>query len=128
MDYNSLREVSKYGVFSGPYFPAFELNTGIHNFIFRHFSSSDSLWFQRVKKEACEIKWVNNRLLPLNSRPNGTKVLVNNGKHIFHFPEFSKRTTLSVTSKAIFSDSSSKDSNFKKAGHLTTVLITVFTA
>ena len=26
--YNSAQKVSKYGIFSGPYFPVFELNTG----------------------------------------------------------------------------------------------------
>ena len=32
----SLREVSKYGVFSGPYFPIFSPNT--RKYVFRHFS------------------------------------------------------------------------------------------
>ena len=52
--------MSKYGVFSGPYFPVFELNTEIHglnlriqfeykkiwtrkNSVFGHFSRSDSV-------------------------------------------------------------------------------------
>ena len=55
-------------------------------------------------KKTCEIKCVNDRLIPLNSRPNETKVLVNNGKYIFHFPEFSKRIALSGTSKVVQQD------------------------